>query len=743
MLGCWSFLSVRRGLLGLAAVLVMALAIAVAAAEPADGQAPPTFACNGDLFVTTGSPADMTLTRVDQLTGALTPIGSGGLVANALGYRPTDDYLYGMSRGAPHTIVRVAADGTEQSLGPATGTPASWQLTFVGTFLPNGRYLVLGDNASPPTPRGTVPGTWAEIDLFTSPPHVIRTFSHPSVGNNDLQDVALNPVDGNLYAHSTVQHRIVRIDGTTGAATPVGPTFDEPANAGSSFFDSFGRLWLYGSGDDPGTQDTLYRIDDVPTDAPVVVEDGPAVTNSDGASCPFTVGMEKTVEPEAACAGDTVTYTYAITNQTIGFEPPEASSPVTADFVDDLTDGRTFVAGSLVNPMGGSANAYGGTGHLAIDGLTVPGNQTSTIQVDVALPPDLAPGTVTNQAELHDLSGNLGSEILSEYPGTPELPDPTPLAVENCVDLGVDKSVDATVAGPGDQLTYTVRVTDHGPSDATDVDSVSDSLPEGLTFVSATDGGALSPDGTVRWPSFDLAAGAHRDLHVTTETTDDVQAVTADDSDLDNTASVQHPGDTNAANDQDSAEVPVALPDLVVDKDDGLLEVEPGQEVTYTVTVRNAGPGDAVGVEVTDTLPAMLEFVAGSDDAEYHEPASVVWPDFDLASGEERSMTVTARVATDVEPGTTVRNVAVAPLPVDPNPDDNEDDDEDDVAPLGTPPPTTTTTPDTVPGPPGEPDPPLGFLPRTGLASLSLAAVGVGLILLGTASWWSGKPRST
>jgi uncharacterized repeat protein (TIGR01451 family) len=733
---CWSSRFRRRGLLGLAAVPVMALAIAVAAAQPAGGQVAPTFSCNGDLFITTGSPSDMTLTRVDQLTGALTEIGDGGLVANGLGYDPDDDYLYGMSRGDPHTIVRVAADGTETALGAATGTPASWELTFVGTFLPNGNYLVLGDNASPPTSRGTVSGTWAEIDLSTSPPHVIRTFSHPSVGNNDLQDVAVNPVDGQLYAHSTVQGRIVRIDPSTGAATPVGPRFDVPDNAGSSFFDSFGQMWLYGSGSTPGSQDTLYRIDDIATEAPVVVEEGPAVTNSDGASCPYTIGMEKTVDPAAACAGDRVTYRYTISNRTLGVEAPEAAQVVTADFVDDLPDdGRTFVAGTLVDPPGGHVGAYGGTDELMIDGLQIPGNTTSTIEVDVALPPGLPPGTVTNQAELNDLSGNIGSQVLSEFPGTPPLPDPTPLEVQSCLDLGIDKRVDATVAGPGDELTYSLVVTNLGPSDATGVDSVSDTLPEGLEFVSASDGGAVGADGTVRWPAFDLAAGADQELTVATRTTDDVRTVTADDGDLDNTATVRHPGDSNPANDRDSAEVPVdSPPDLVVDKDDGRRVVDPGEEVTYAITVRNVGQGDATGVRVTDQLPGMLEFISGSDEAVYEEPAGVVWPAFDLAAGADRELTVTARVAGDAEPGTRVRNVALAPHPDDPNPDDNRDDDEDDVD--GRPPPPI------IDGPDG-PHLPTGLLPRTGLASLSLAAIGAGLIALGSAGWWTGRrPRS-
>lgn len=713
----------RRGLLlGLVAVLVTALAVTLAAAEPAGGQA--SLECDGGLYITTGTPDDMTLTRVDQRTGDLTPIGPGGLVANGVGHNPADDFLYGI-HVTEHRIVRVAADGTETDLGVAVGTPPGWVRAYVGTFLPNGRYLVLGDNAPASTPRGTVPGTWAEIDVTASPPEVVRTFSHPSIGNNDIQDVALNPVDGGLYAASIGRQRIVRIDPTTGAASEIGPTFASPRNAGSAFFDSFGRLWLYGSATQAGRQDTLFRIDDPTTDRPVAVSTGPTVTNSDGASCPFSLGMDKTVTPTSACAGTTVRYRFELTNRTVArFEqsspsaPREAGETVRADFVDQLpADGRTFVAGSLQNPFGGTVNEYGGTARLRIDGLQIPPNATAAITVDVALPADLPAGTVTNQARLVALSGNYGSEVLSEYPGTPELPDPTPLLVRSCADLGIEKSTPVTLAGPGDEVTYTLRVTNHGPSAVTDVDSVADALPPGLTFRSASHGGAVHTDGTVRWPGFALDRGRHLDLTVTAVADDDVRTVGGDA--VENVATVSHPDDPEPANDRATATVPLDAPDLVVVKDDGRRVVAPGEELTYTITVTNTGDGDAHGVVVTDTLPPELAYVGGSDGITYTEPERVGWPAFDLPAGEARRLTVVARVRPDVEPGTVVRNVAVAPHPDDRNPDDNEDDDRNEV--------------DRVPppGPDRPDDPTLPWLPRTGTGALATATLGVALLAAG------------
>ena len=47
-------------------------------------------------------------------------------------------------------------------------------------------------------------------------------------------------------------------------------------------------------------------------------------------------------------------------------------------------------------------------------------------------------------------------------------------------------------------------------------------------------------------------------------------------------------------------------PDLSITKTDGVTSVHPGGSTTYTITASNAGPSDATGATVADTLPAAL-----------------------------------------------------------------------------------------------------------------------------------------
>ena len=65
----------------------------------------------------------------------------------------------------------------------------------------------------------------------------------------------------------------------------------------------------------------------------------------------------------------------------------------------------------------------------------------------------------------------------------------------------------------GAQITYDLTVTNHGPATAKGV-SIVDTLPAGMVFVSATDGGTLAGD-EVTWRIGDIPPGASRTVHIT------------------------------------------------------------------------------------------------------------------------------------------------------------------------------------------------------------------------------------
>ncbi|MGD2070079.1 MAG: PKD domain-containing protein, partial [Gemmatimonadota bacterium] len=95
-----------------------------------------------------------------------------------------------------------------------------------------------------------------------------------------------------------------------------------------------------------------------------------------------------------------------------------------------------------------------------------------------------------------------------------------------------------------------------------------------------------------------------------------------------------------------------AGPDLGVAKDDGQAIARPGDLLTYTLTVTNAGPGPAAGIVLEDPVPAGTSFVAASDGGAA-AGGVVVWPAFELADGASASRTLTVEVASSFPAGTT------------------------------------------------------------------------------------------
>ena len=236
---------------------------------------------------------------------------------------------------------------------------------------------------------------------------------------------------------------------------------------------------------------------------------------------------------------------------------------------------------------------------------------------------------------------------------------------EVVADVGVTQSASATTAVVGQEVTFTATVTNAGPEPAPGL-VLTDALPPGFAFVSAT-GGATPQNGPLAIPLGTLPAGSSATATVVLRAVaaggpfTNVTSVksTVDDHDTTNNtarAAVNVVGQSTAA---DTSVTVTAAPSTL----------QVGQELTYTITTRNAGPDLATGLVVTDTLPAGLAFVSAPFGA--FDPASRRFTVAlgGLANGGE-SITVTLTVRATAA-GTITDTVAIRGDQADPNPANN------------------------------------------------------------------------
>jgi uncharacterized repeat protein (TIGR01451 family) len=116
--------------------------------------------------------------------------------------------------------------------------------------------------------------------------------------------------------------------------------------------------------------------------------------------------------------------------------------------------------------------------------------------------------------------------------------------------------------------------------------------------------------------------------------------------------------------------------DLSVDKD-GPAMVYVGEDITYELTVANAGPADATGIILVDTLPEGVTFVSAS--AVCTEAEGVVTCDIgELAAGA--SVEITIVVTAPAEPATLTNSAEVSGEQPDSLVDNNTDSFDTEVA---------------------------------------------------------------
>ncbi len=197
-------------------------------------------------------------------------------------------------------------------------------------------------------------------------------------------------------------------------------------------------------------------------------------------------------------------------------------------------------------------------------------------------------------------------------------------------------------------MTFTLTAHNSGPNDATGV-TVTDKLPTGLKFVSATGSGTYNA-ATGVWTVGNLANGADATLKI-------VAQVTISNGKATNIAVINETNyDQNNTNNQGNTTVVVGpASDLSITKTASASKINYLGQVTFTLTARNNGPDAAAGVTVTDKLPAGLKFLSASGNGTYNA-TSGVWTVGNLANGATATLKI---VAQGIVANTALTNVAI------------------------------------------------------------------------------------
>jgi uncharacterized repeat protein (TIGR01451 family) len=299
--------------------------------------------------------------------------------------------------------------------------------------------------------------------------------------------------------------------------------------------------------------------------------------------------------PATGAANTDVTYTVTITN--VG--PDDA---VGASLSDAIPAGMTFVSRNQnAGPLFGCADPGPGNGGTITCSIAAfPAGSSATFVFVLHIPVGAADGTTYNNT----------ATATDETPPDPNPENNTSIATTVIppppqADVAVLKNGPGS-AGPNTDVTYTITLSNPGPGNAGTF-SMQDTLPGTMTFVSIAQSPpgvlncvtpAAGAGGTITCSSASFAPGTS-----TITLVGHIPSGTAAGTAFDNSATITSTNDPNAENNTAFTSLTVSSTDVSIVKS-GPASAIGGTNVTYTLTVSNAGPDVAVNVNLTDPLPA-------------------------------------------------------------------------------------------------------------------------------------------
>ena len=356
------------------------------------------------------------------------------------------------------------------------------------------------------------------------------------------------------------------------------------------------------------------------------------------------LSISKISNPKPALPGKVITYTIMVTN-------PGMSSVTEATVSDTFSTDINNVSWTC-SSSGGATCTASGSGDIS-DTITLPAFGVITYTVTGTLPA-LVTNTLINTATVTAPLG-VTDPITANNTAT----DANPPSLQ--ADLAISKSDEPDPVGASTTLTYTLSVSNVGPSTASAI-TVTDTLPPGVTYGNASGFGwnCDHNSGIVTCTMSSLAIGVAPDviITVTTPVTGGIIVNTAS-----LTATTPDPDVTNNVTTTDT--LVTALVDLELTKVVTPSTVVPGQMLTYTLTYINHGPGAATNVLITDiesiTVSIILtnvSYVYSGAEITLVGSISYTFQVADLAPGTGGIVTVTGVISPDLASDTSFTNTA-------------------------------------------------------------------------------------
>ena len=340
--------------------------------------------------------------------------------------------------------------------------------------------------------------------------------------------------------------------------------------------------------------------------------------------------LNKVASNPTPSAGGTVTYTLSLINH-----GPSAATGVTV--TDPLPSGLSFISSTASQGSCGASSqtvtchlgtlAAGATAVMILDTRVASSDAGTTVQ-------NTASATADQPIARPQLLKSSASITPKQAPPPNPGPNPGPSAAR--ADLAIVKTVDHASARVGEPLTYTIKVTNHGP-DAAASPTVTDTLPPDLKLVSVhTKSGTCTRGHPISCKLSSIPSGSSG--RITIVATPDKSGH------LRNSAIVVSPtADPNIANNAShvTTDVHPGHAALRLRKTASRRTVHPGQKFSFAIVVHSLGPAPATEIKVCDLLGPGMTFVSIRGASFSH--GTPCWKISSLAKGKQRRFTVRVR----------------------------------------------------------------------------------------------------